>query len=207
MLPSQRLHFQNNPTTTVNEKGQKKGMAWQTFALTTMLFWGIYGVLLHTGRAGLMDSVAGKADMGNASMKAFLLVGLAYFVVAVVGPVIVLMQNKTNWSFTGKGLSWSFLAGTAGAIGAFTLILALGAAAKSGSSPAAVMSIVFGGAPIINSVVALSLHPPDGGFKAIPLPFFLGILMAAGGGFLVAKYSPTNQALKKSAGPVVELKH
>jgi len=191
----------------VNEKGQRKGMAWQTFAVMTMLFWGVYGVLLHTGRAGMMESAAGKADMGNASMKAFLLVGLAYFVVAVVGPIIVLMQNKSNWSFTGKGLSWSFIAGTAGACGAFTLILALGAAAKMGSSPAAVMSIVFGGAPVVNALVALSLHPPEGGFKAIPLPFFLGIAMAAGGGYMVAKFSPTNQAVKKGAASAGEVKH
>lgn len=180
-------------------------MAWQTFALMTVLFWGVYGVLLHTGRMGMMESAAGKADMANASMKAFLLVGAAYFLVAIVGPLIVLMKNGSNWSFTGKGLQWSFMAGTAGAIGAFTLILALGAAAKMGSSPAAVMSIVFGGAPIVNAVVALLLHPPDGGFKAIPLPFFLGIMMAAAGGFMVAKFSPSNQAAKKPV--VAEVKH
>lgn len=172
-------------------------MTWQTFAVTTMLFWGVYGVLLHTGRLGMIASEAGKADMANASMKAFLLVGVAYFVVAIVGPLIVLAKSNTNWSFTSKGVTWSFLAGTAGAIGAFTLILSLAAANRMGSSPAAVMSIVFGGAPVINAIVALSLHPPQGGFKAIPLPFFLGIAMAACGGFLVAKFSPSNQAAKK----------
>jgi hypothetical protein len=201
MLPSGHSTQPNN----VNEKGTQKGMAWQTFALMTVLFWGVYGVLLHTGRMGMMDSVAGKADAANASMKAFLLVGFAYFVVAIVGPLIVLMQNKSNWSFSGKGLSWSFLAGTAGAIGAFTLILALGAANKAGSSPAAVMSIVFGGAPIVNAIVALTLHPPEGGIKAIPLPFFLGIAMAACGGFLVAKFSPSNAAAKKPVS--AEVKH
>lgn len=183
----------------MNEKGSKKRMNWQTFAVTTMLFWGVYGVLLHTGRLGMIASEAGKADVANASMKAFLLVGAAYFVVAIVGPLIVLARNNTNWSFTSKGVTWSFVAGTAGAIGAFTLILALAAANRMGSSPAAVMSIVFGGAPIINSIVALSIHPPEGGFKAIPVPFFVGILMAACGGFLVAKFSPSNAAAKKPA--------
>ena len=180
-------------------------MSWQTFAVTTMLFWGVYGVLLHTGRLGMIASEAGKADVANASMKAFLLVGVAYFVVAIVGPLIVLAKSNTNWSFTSKGVTWSFIAGTAGAIGAFTLILALAAANRMGSSPAAVMSIVFGGAPIINSIVALSIHPPEGGFKAIPLPFFVGILMAACGGFLVAKFSPSNAAAKKPAA--AEVKH
>lgn len=179
-------------------------MTWPTFAVMTMLFWGVYGVLLHTGRLGMIESAAGKADVANASMKAFLLVGAAYFVVAIVGPLIVLMQNKTNWSFTGKGLTWSFIAGTAGAVGAFTLILALGAAAKVGASPAGVMSLVFGGAPIINAFVAMAIHPPEGGFTKVPPLFWIGIVMAAAGGFLVAKFNPTAQAPAKPAAQQVK---
>ena len=143
-------------------------MAWQTFALMTVFSWGIYGVLLHSGRLGMLKA----GDPANASMKAFLLVGIAYFVVAIVGPVFVLMANKTNWKFTGAGLSWSFVAGTAGAIGAFTLILALGAAAKGGASTANVMSLVFGGAPVVNALVSMMAHPPEGGLKSVPLGFW-----------------------------------
>ena len=133
--------------------------------------------------------------MANASLKAFLWVGVAYFVVAIVGPVIVLKARGTNWSMTGSGITWSFIAGTAGAVGAFTLVLALGAAAATmkGAAPSAVMPIVFGGAPIVNAIVAMLVHPPDGGFKSLPLPFILGIVLAAGGGFLVAKFAPTNR--------------
>lgn len=65
----------------------------------------------------------------------------------------------------------------AGAIGAFTLILALGAAAKGGASTANVMSLVFGGAPIVNALVAMSLHPPEGGLKSVPFAFWLGIAL------------------------------
>ena len=176
-------------------------MAWQTFALMTVLFWGVYGVLLHTGRLGMISSPAGAADMKNASMKAFLLVGIAYFIVAIVGPLVVLMKNGTNWSFTGKGLSWSFLAGVAGALGAFTLILALGAAAKLGAAP--VMSLVFGGAPIVNALVAMAMHPPEGGVKSVPAAFWIGIALAATGGFLVARTNPNAQAAK----PAAEAKH
>ena len=181
----------NQPTPPTQKK---KTMAWQTFALMTVLSWGVYGVLLHTGRLGMMKA----GDVGNASMKAFLLVGMAYFVVAVVGPLIVLMKNKTNWSFTGAGLSWSFIAGVAGAIGAFTLILALGAAAKGGASTANVMSLVFGGAPIVNALVAMSLHPPEGGLKTVPFAFWLGIALAATGGYLVSSTNPNAQAPSKS---------
>jgi len=174
-------------------------LPWQSFALMTVLFWGVYGVLLHTGRSFMPLG----SEAPNASLKAFLLVGVAYFIVAIIGPVIVLMRNGTNWSFTGKGIAWSFLAGTAGAIGAFTLVLALGAAAgaKLASPAAAVMPIVFAGAPIVNALVGMMLHPPHGGIKAIPLPFILGIFMAAGGAYLVARFSPSAAAppVKKEA--------
>ncbi len=143
------------------------------------------------------------AELGNASLKAFLWVGVAYFVVAIIGPVIVLKSRGTDWSFTNSGITWSFIAGTAGAIGAFTLVLALGAAAapvvKGGGgfgagAASAVMPIVFGGAPVVNAIVAMLLHPPEGGMKALPFPFILGIFLAAGGGFLVAKFAPSNRA-------------
>jgi len=159
----------------------------------TVLSWGVYGVLLHTGRMGMLKG----GDPGNASMKAFLLVGVAYFVVAIVGPLIVLMKNKTNWSFTGTGLSWSFIAGAAGAVGAFTLILALGAAAKGGASTANVMSLVFGGAPVVNAIVSMMAHPPEGGLKTVPVGFWIGILLAAAGGYLVASTNPNAQAQPK----------
>ena len=55
------------------------------------------------------------------------------------------------------------------------------------------MPIVFGGAPIVNVIVAMLVHPPAGGLKSIPMPFLAGIVLAALGAFLVAKYAPTNQ--------------
>lgn len=175
---------------------------WLIFALLTVLSWGVYGILLHKGRALMPGGVAPGPETANAGLKAFLLVGVAYFVVAVVGPVIVLWQRKTDWSFTGGGISWSFIAGTAGALGAFTLVLALGAAALplvkggGGYGPAAasaVMPIVFAGAPIVNTVVALMVHPPEGGLKSLPPLFLVGIVLAASGAFLVAKFAPTNR--------------
>lgn len=166
--------------------------SWLIYALLTVLSWGVYGILLHKGRL-LMPA---GAEMANASLKAFLFVGVAYFVVAIVGPVVVLMQRGTDWSFTSGGISWSFLAGVAGAVGAFTLILSLGAAAAifKGAAPAQVMPIVFAGAPVVNTIVVMIIHPPAGGWKSIPLPFVAGLILAAAGTFLVAYYSPSNRA-------------
>ena len=168
-------------------------MTWITFALLTVLSWGVYGVILHKGR-GLMPGVTPPGpEAPHAGLKAFLLVCVAYAAIGLVAAVLLKMRGS-NWSFSGSGISWSFIAGIAGALGAFTLVLALGAAAAvfKGAAPAAVMPIVFAGAPVVNTLAAMALHPPQGGLKALPLPFLLGIVLAAGGAFLVAKFAPTN---------------
>ena len=162
-----------------NERGKKPTMSWLSFALMTVAAWGVYGVLLHQGQLGMSDPVNGR-------YKAFLFVGIAYFLTAVLAPAAVLMLNGARWNMPAGGMAWSLVAGIAGAVGAFCTLLAFGAK----GSPAVVMAIVFGGAPIVNAVVATLLHPPSGGFSAIKPPFILGLLMAAAGGFLVTKYRP-----------------
>lgn len=164
-------------------------MNWLVFALMTVLSWGVYGVLLHKGRGHMPMG----AETPNAGLKAFLFVCIAYAVIGLA-TAAVLKWRGSNWSFTGDGVKWSCIAGAAGAIGAFTLVLALGAAAQiyKGAAAAAVMPIVFAGAPIINTIVAMLLHPPEGGVKSLPLPFVLGCVLAATGAFLVAKFAPSN---------------
>jgi hypothetical protein len=164
-------------------------MNWITYALLTVLSWGVYGVLLHKGRSHMPMG----AEAGNAGLKAFLFVCVAYALIGFAA-LAVLKLRGSNWSFTGGGVTWSLIAGSAGAIGAFTLVLALGAAAQlyKGAAAAAVMPIVFAGAPIVNTIVAMSVHPPAGGLKALPLPFLLGCVLAASGAFLVAKFAPSN---------------
>ena len=104
----------------------------------------------------------------------------------VLAPLAILWFNGSDWTFPGKGILWSCVAGILGALGAFCVLLAFGAK----GSPSVVMAIVFAGAPLVNATVALSMHPPKGGWGVIPLPFWLGILLAASGGFLVSKFKP-----------------
>lgn len=165
------------------------GMAWLYYALLTVLSWGVYGVILHKGR-GYMPM---GSEAPHASLKAFLFVCIAYGVIGVATAVLLKVRGS-NWSFTGQGVNWSFVAGAAGAVGAFTLVLALGAASQiyKGASAAAVMPIVFAGAPVINTITAMLMHPPEGGLKTLPVPFILGCVLAAIGAFLVAKFAPSN---------------
>ncbi len=160
------------------------GFTWLLYALMTVAFWGVYGIFLHSGVMGM--NVPGAAPDPNARYKAFLFVGIAYFLTAVLAPLAILILKGGGWSMPMRGMSWSLVAGIVGAAGAFCVLLAFGAK----GSPAVVMSIVFAGAPIVNAMVALSLHPPSGGFAAIPKPFFVGFVLAAAGGCLVTLYKP-----------------
>ena len=162
---------------------------WILWALLTVVSWGVYGVILHKGR-GYMPM---GPEAPHAGLKAFLFVCLAYALIGVA-TLATLKARGSNWTFTSEGIQWSVVAGAAGAIGAFALVLALGAAAQiyKGAAAAAVMPIVFAGAPVVNTIVAMTLHPPEGGLKSLPLPFVLGCVMAACGAFLVAKFAPAN---------------
>lgn len=156
-------------------------MTWLVFAMMTVVTWGLYALCLHTGQTAMGGEAA------SARMKAFLFVGVAYFLIAVLAPLAILVVKGATWEMSGKGVTWSLIAGTMGAVGALGVLLALGA---PGGRPAVVMSIVFAGAPVVNAVVAILLDRPAGGISKIPWPFFLGILMAATGGYLVARFKP-----------------
>ncbi len=154
-------------------------MAWLIYALLTVAAWGLYGIFLHNGQLGMGDAVNGR-------YKAFLFVGIAYFITAVLAPLALLAARGASWTFPASGLWWSLIAGTVGAIGAFGVLLAFGAK----GTPAVVMSIVFAGAPVVNAMVAVLLHPPAGGWGSVRWQFFAGIVLAALGGCLVTLYRP-----------------
>ena len=154
-------------------------LAWLFFSLLTVASWGVYGVFLHNGQVGMNDPIHGR-------YKAFLFVGVAYFITAVLAPLAMLVLKGASWSFPARGIGWSLVAGIVGAIGAFGVLLAFGAK----GTPAVVMSIVFAGAPVVNALYSLFLHPPAGGWARLPLPFVLGIVLAAVGGCLVSLYKP-----------------
>ena len=104
-------------------------MNWLIFALMTVVSWGLYGIFLHSGQVAMQDK-------SNGLFKAFLFVGLAYFLTAVLAPLAMLMMRKASWDYPASGMKWSLLAGIVGAIGAFCVLLAFG----NGGSPGVVMS-------------------------------------------------------------------
>jgi hypothetical protein len=177
---------------------QTASIAWLVYAFLTVVSWGVYGLFLHTGQLGM-------ADKENGRYMAFLYVGIAYVLVAVLAPLVMLKLNGGRldfWNYPTTGLRWSLIAGTVGAVGAFGVLLAFGAAPqpKAAYVPV-VMSIIFAGAPIVNAFASMMKHPPEGGYASIQWPFWLGIALAAIGGALVTQYKP--DAVPPAKPPVV----
>ena len=162
----------------------QNSITWLLIAFLTVVSWGVYGVFLHNGQTNMGDPVHGR-------YKAFLFVGVAYFLVAVLAPLAMLKMGGASWNFPAKGFWWSLVAGIVGAVGAFGVLLAFGAAPKPVPVYVPViMSIIFAGAPIVNAFVSMAAHPPQGGMSAVPWQFWLGLVLAATGGALVTKYKP-----------------
>ena len=177
---------------------------WILFSFLTVACWGVYGVYLHRGQTEM-------ADMANGRWKAFLFVGFAYFLVAVIGPLIMLRLNgklgDTNFlAYPRSGQLWSLIAGIVGAVGAFGVLLAFGAAPQPKASYVpVVMSIIFAGAPIVNAFVSMYMtHGPAGSRFEIKPQFWIGIVCAALGGSLVALYKPEPVKEKPAAAPAAE---
>src|SRR5439155_12184125 len=112
----------------------------------------------------------------------------------VVVPWIYLAMNKVNpathpndpASF-GRGVTLSTVAGILGAAGALCIVFAVGYARQAKVSPAAVASLVFCFAPIVNVLISMIIEPP----AQRPSPmFFVGILLAAVGAGMVLYFKP-----------------
>src|SRR6478752_9548314 len=99
---------------------QSGHQSWLFFSLITVGCWGLYGAFLHSGQMGMQDPVNGR-------YKAFLFVGIAYFLTAVLAPLAMLIMRGASWQYPTGGMVWSLVAGIAGAIGAFCVLLAFGA--------------------------------------------------------------------------------
>ena len=147
---------------------------WILFVAGAVLSWGAYGVLLHRGQVLL----------GN-PLKALLCVGVAYFLIGVLVPVATLSAQGGLSNFSSGGLIMATIAGALGAAGAACIIYAF----RTGGLPLYVMPLVFGGAPIVNVLVSMAIHPPK---SAINPMLYLGFLLASAGAAMVLYFRPTS---------------
>jgi uncharacterized membrane protein len=153
---------------------------WHAFVLGAVLSWGVYVPVLHEGQSLL----GGRPSQG--ALRAFLCVGLAYLITAVVIPIGLFFLNMTagepldftrDGAFNTSGFLYALLGGIAGAAGALCIVLSI----KNGGNPMFIAPLVFAGAPIVNTLVSLAWKT-----RAMPGPlFFVGIILAAVGAGLV----------------------
>ncbi|MCU0711173.1 MAG: hypothetical protein MUC43_03875 [Pirellula sp.] len=160
------------------------------FTALTALSWGVYGIVLHKG----------TDQLGHSSIRAFIGVGIAYFLVAVLVPAIWLSSKpeKGHWSIAGTILS--LFAGTVGALGALGVTLALAFKAD----PIYVMPIVFGGAPVVNTLVTSWINKS---FTQIKPMFLVGLILVAFGAVGVLVNKPVSKksvaAKSEAAAPAI----
>lgn len=140
-----------------------KGLAFVLlFTAMTFFAWGAYGPVLHHGTQAL----------ANDALRAFVGVGLAYFLIAVLIPMLFLKSSKEAGHWTVSGVVYSLVAGAVGALGALGIILALG----YGGETVYIMPLVFGFAPVVNTLVTAAISKTFGQIRPI---FIIGILTAA----------------------------
>ena len=146
---------------------------WLLFVIGAILAWGSYVPMMHHGQTLLKGG----------ALRAFLFVGLAYFLTAVLIPLGLLGAKVEPWEFDRGGSTFAFVAGALGAEVALCIIMAL----KSGGTPLFVAPLVFAGAPIVNTLISMAWHKPK---SAPELWFYLGLLLAAIGAGLVLRFKP-----------------
>jgi hypothetical protein len=151
--------------------------------LLTALSWGLYGNVLHTGQHEL-----------HGRLKPFICVGVAYFVIAMIVPLLLLAaKGKLRGDWSAKGIFWSMMAGAVGAFGALGVILAM----ASGGHPIYVMPLVFGGAPVVNTLVSIYTAR---NWKHISPMFIAGLMLVVAGAATVLVFQPSSGG-RAASGP------
>src|SRR5262245_54509123 len=169
-------HYRNhdgNKNMVIQQKRERpKSMWWIVFVAGAVLSWGAYGALLHMG----------QQQLGN-PLKALLCVGVAYFLIGILLPVAALGSQGQLNTFDSRGLIIATIAGALGAIGAACIIWAF----RNGGLPVYVMPLVFGGAPVVNVLLTMVIHPPK---AAINPMLYLGFILASVGAGMVLYFRP-----------------
>jgi uncharacterized membrane protein len=132
-----------------------EGKLWLIYSILAGLCWGTYVPLVQQGIGGL------KSPYGS-----FLCVGVAYFLIAVLVPIGLLATTEKTPNWNAYGITFATLAGVAGALGALCVIFANRNVAHSPQDKLYIGPIIFGLAPLLNTLISLVWHPKAGTLDA-----------------------------------------
>lgn len=175
------------------------------------LAWGTYVPLIAYGGGELV----GKPGSLGPRVMAVLCVGMAYFIIGVLFPLYLFLSGRVEWPTpTATGMSFAGLAGAAGALGAICVIFATKSAIESarsaGLDPASyrlyIAPLIFGLAPVINTLVSVVWHPGKGqpfqfGLEIPGWKLWVGIVLVGLGAALVLFSKEEAEAHKPAAPP------
>lgn len=180
-------------------KAEIMNIKWTVLAFVAgaALSWGVYVPLVHDATTKF-----------GSNLRAFLMVGIAYFLVAVLIPSFFIFYLKSdptakdpaklNW--TAPSITYGILAGIAGAAGALCVIFAVKEAGAM--APFVVAPMVFAGAPIINTIVSVTVFAHGKKFESLSPSFYIGLIVAIAGMLLVMFNKPNE--IKAPSPPVAE---
>ncbi len=153
-----------------------------------VLCWGSFVPLLQRS----------QIHAGSRQLGPLLSVGLAYLVAAVLVPWWVSgvwhADDAGNWNVSGCG--WSLAAGTAGGFGAVGVLWVF----RTVGTSTWLMPLVFGGAPIVNTLVTTRLNDLQG---QLGWPFFGSLFLLIAGSITVLACAPSTA--KPTAPPPIVL--
>lgn len=191
---------------------------WWGYVVLAGLSWGTYVPLIFFGGQVLTT----RPGTIGGRLASILCVGVAYFVMAVVVPVVMMsLRDDAKPEWKTNGLIFSGLAGVMGAVGAICVIFASKAAVDQarldGLDPATyriyIAPLIFCLAPMINTLLSLVWHPDPKtgdpwhfGFEVPTWHLPVGILLVAAGVFLVLYSKEAAEAQKGGAPKPVEAK-
>src|SRR5262249_2429295 len=138
----------------------------------------------------------------RSSYAAILCVGVAYFVIAIVLPLLIMWWKQMKPAWNASGVTFATLAGAAGALGALCVVFAT---FEFGGDGLYVAPVIFALAPVINTILSLIWQPAPGAVLHFGAPaqlpgwkFYLGIVLAGLGAALVL-YSKEEMGKKHAA--------
>ncbi|MEX0586504.1 MAG: hypothetical protein WD176_07670, partial [Pirellulales bacterium] len=168
-----------SPATSVEVTAWKWVCQLLTIALA-IVSWGSYGPVLHIGQSA----------MHHSRLRPLLCVGIAYFLIAVIVPNMILAEYHESSGYGNLGTLWALVGGAFGAVGALGIIMAF----NFGGRPVFVMPLVFGGAPVINTLLAsISM----GKLGELDEWFLAGLILVIAGAAMVLIFAPRGDKVKE----------